>query len=74
MERRATAVASAELRALRPAAKTGGQLVLCALAVGALFGFALARRIGMGGVAGLLATELARRGVNHLLAKADRSV
>jgi len=44
-----------------------------AAAVGALLGLVLTRRVRMGAVAGWLAAALIRRGVKHLVAKADTS-
>jgi hypothetical protein len=87
MERHGTALAAAEIRVaasgtamrghihrLQHRQSTAAQVVLGAFAVGVLVGFVVARRMGLGTLGGLIVSELARRGVKHLVAKADRSV
>jgi len=86
MERHGTALTAAEIRVAASGTEMRGhvhrlqhrpstaQVFIGVFAVGALVGFVLARRIGLGALGGLIVTELARRGVKHLIARADRSV
>jgi hypothetical protein len=84
MERHGTAVAAAEIRMAASDTEMRGhfnrlqrrhstaQVVAGAFAVGVLCGLVLARRLALGTVGGLIVGELARRGVKHLIARADR--